>query len=107
MRSCLLDCTESRNRSAGRFLTLILILLAVHVAHAAGLSQVTLANTTPLSGNTELARRMLSPLTAFKVRQALARSGNVLGDQPINPSSESFVVYVPSKEPSNGFGLLV
>jgi hypothetical protein len=49
----------------------------------------------------------LSPLTALRLRQTLARSGEVLSDQPIDLRNESFVVYVPSTTPPSGFGLLV
>ena len=51
---------------------------------AGTLSSVVFSDYTPLSGNAELARRMLSPLTAAQIPALLARSGKRLGDQPVN-----------------------
>lgn len=83
------------------------LVLCAQRASSAGLSQVTFAEATPLSGNAELARRMLSPLTSLKLRQTLAHSGKVLADQPIDLAQESFALYVPSVPPPSGYGLLV
>ncbi len=88
---------------------------AVGLAHrapfdpkATGLqSRVTFTDYTPLSANAELARRLLSPLTAAKLAPALARSGKVLRDQPVDLSAETFAVFVPTHAPAGGYGLLV
>ena len=68
---------------------------------------VTFGETTPLAGNAELARRMLSPLTVLKLRQSLERSGRSLTGQPIDPAKESFALYTPAAIPPGGYGLLV
>jgi hypothetical protein len=92
---------------AGRYLPFATLIVVAHVAHAAELNHVTFTDTTPLSGNAELTRRMLSPLTALELKQTLAHSGKILGEQPIDLTNESFSVYVPSTMPPSGFGLLV
>lgn len=61
----------------------------------------------PLSGNAELARRLLSPLAGEKIRLILERSGKTLSEQPIDLSAEKFFVRLPSRKPSQGYGLLV
>jgi len=61
----------------------------------------------PLSGNTELAQRLLSPLYAAKVRRDLAQSGQKLREQPIDLAREHFAVYVPAAAPARGYALLV
>lgn len=68
---------------------------------------VTFGETSPLSRNTEILRRMISPLAAVAVRRELAQSGKALSEQPIDPSSERFTVYVPAARPARGYGLLV
>jgi len=62
---------------------------------------------TPLSSNAEMARRLLSPLTAARIPAALARSGKVLAEQPIDLARERFMVIVPARAPPGGYGLLV
>jgi pimeloyl-ACP methyl ester carboxylesterase len=61
----------------------------------------------PLSANAEIVRRLLSPLTAAQVPAALARAGKQLSGQPVDLAAEKFVLYVPEREPAQGFGLLV
>ena len=61
----------------------------------------------PLSENTELLRRMLSPLANRMVEQALAQSGKALAAQAIDLSTERFVVYVPPRAPPGGYGVMV
>jgi predicted esterase len=75
---------------------------------AAGLrSDVVFTQYSPLSSNAELVRRLVSPLTAAQLPAALARTGKVLADQPINLAHERFVVYAPPEAPPHGYGLLV
>ncbi len=60
-----------------------------------------------LSGNAEMARRLLSPATVARLERQLADSGQTLSGQPVNLSAEKFVVYVPSQRPARGYALLV
>ena len=77
-------------------------------AEPSGLSSgVTFSQYSPLAGNAELARRLLSPLAAARMRAIFARSGKTLTGQPIDLSKERFLVYIPSKAPPGGYGLLV
>jgi len=81
-----------------------------HDAHAGtdGVQRdVVFTDYSPLSSNSELLRRLLSPLAAAQVQQILARSGKVLSEQSINLTEEKFVVYVPLHEPPHGYALLV
>jgi predicted esterase len=68
---------------------------------------VTFTESSPLSSNTELAQRLLTPLYAMRVRQQLAQSGKELREQPIDVTREHFVVYVPAVVPPHGYALLV
>jgi pimeloyl-ACP methyl ester carboxylesterase len=76
-------------------------------AETGTLSSVVFSNYTPLSSNAELARRMLSPLTAAQIPGLLAQSGKRLNDQPVNLVEEKFAVYVPAQKPAGGYALLV
>jgi hypothetical protein len=62
---------------------------------------------TPLSGNTELVRRMMSPLTAAQLGRMVAGSGKALREQEIGLAAERFVLYVPAQAPPQGYALLV
>ena len=62
---------------------------------------------TALAGNSERARRFLSPLTTMRLEHDLAQSGRSLAGQSINLADERFTVYVPAQRPPKGFGLLV
>lgn len=61
----------------------------------------------PLSVNSELLRRLWSPLAAAEGEQILTRSGKVLSQQSIDLSQEKFTVYVPPEAPPHGYALLV
>jgi hypothetical protein len=77
-------------------------------AQATGLQpSVVFSEEAPLSSNAELARRLLTPLTATQVPQLLARAGKALAAQPLDLAAERFVVYVPPQAPPRGYGLLV
>jgi predicted esterase len=69
--------------------------------------QVVFTDTTPLAGNDELARRILTPLTAAHMTQALAKSGQHLRDQPVTPADESFLLHLPPVLPAGGYALMV
>ena len=63
---------------------------------------------TPLSGGSELIRRILSPLNALNLQRQLARSGQSMREQSIDLAQERFVAYVPSgAAPPQGYALLV
>ncbi len=70
-------------------------------------SGVVFSETSPLSANGEILHRMISPLAAAAADRELARSGKTLPAQSIDPSKESYVVYVPAAKPARGYGLLV
>jgi hypothetical protein len=72
-------------------------------ARAGTVSLVTFTETTPLSSNAEIVRRMVSPETRARVIQ----SGVNLASQPLDPSAEQFLLYVPGDKPAGGYGLLV
>jgi len=78
-------------------------------APAAGetLKDVTFSRYTERSDNAELARRLLSPLAAARLKSDVARSGSALTGQPIKLADERFIVYIPPQRPPKGFGLLV
>jgi len=86
---------------------LALIAIIARPAMAGTLSEVVFSTYSPLSSNTELARRMLTPLTAAKLPQLLAGSGKTLSAQPVDLAQEMFLLFVPSGKPSQGYGLLV
>lgn len=61
----------------------------------------------PLSAGLEVARRTLTPLTFQAAQRALATRGQVL-DDGVDPSRDSFAVYLPpGGPPPRGYGLLV
>ncbi|HKD22916.1 MAG TPA: PHB depolymerase family esterase [Rhizomicrobium sp.] len=70
-------------------------------------TDVVFTDTTPLSSNLELARRLLSPLTEAQLPALVAKSGKALAEQPIDLAQEKFVVFVPATKPAAGYGLLV
>lgn len=70
-------------------------------------NDVIFTQTTPLSRNAELERRLLSPLKAAQLERDRARAGQTLSAQPIALSNERFVVYVPPVRPAGGYGVLV
>ena len=72
-----------------------------------GLHDAVFSEYSPLSANAELARRLLSPLTAAQLPQILARSEKGLSEQPINLAEERFLLYVPASAPARGYALLV
>jgi pimeloyl-ACP methyl ester carboxylesterase len=61
----------------------------------------------PLSQNTELVRRLMTPLSAVRMRRAIAQSELAVREQSIDLAHEKFVLYVPSRAPPHGYALLV
>jgi hypothetical protein len=82
-------------------------LISVSLGFAGTASITTFSEYTALSSNNEIARRMLSPLSAAKIPELLSRSGKELRGQPIVLADEKFALYVPPEMPPNGYGLLV
>lgn len=70
-------------------------------------SKIQFTDYTPLSSNMELARRMLSPLQAAELSKTLARNRERLSEQPVDLAQENFALYVPAREPPQGYGLVV
>jgi len=78
------------------------------VAGITGLqSDVVFSDYSPLSSSAELVHRLLSPLNAVEVGEWLSHSAMRVRDQPIDLAQERFTVYVPSRPPTQGYGLLV
>src|ERR1700761_1591029 len=59
------------------------------------------------SSSTELVRRLVTPLKGWRLQQHAASTGVAIVDQPIDLSHERFALYVPAKEPPDGYALLV
>jgi dienelactone hydrolase len=73
-----------------------------------GLQQgVVLHDYTPLSGNTQLVRRLMSPLAAAQILEQLQQSSQQLIEQSLDLAAERFTLYVPPRAPPAGYGLLV
>src|ERR1700684_4221920 len=70
-------------------------------------SEVMFTAMTPLSRNSEMARRLWPPVRAAQLQRELARAGKTLSAQPLAISAEHCAVYVPQEKPANGYGLLV
>ena len=88
-------------------LLLLLALPPVAAAQGQTLREVVFGEYGDYSSNPELARRLLSPLTAARLERELARSGRAVAAQPVNLAAERFIVYVPSQQPARGFALVV
>jgi predicted esterase len=70
-------------------------------------SNVTFTDYSPLSRSTELARRLLSPLTALRVLEESMSSGKPLREQRVDLANETFALYVPPHAAPHGYALLV
>jgi pimeloyl-ACP methyl ester carboxylesterase len=68
---------------------------------------VTFTEYSPLAANSEMVRRLYSPLAAAEIERMVARSGNKLIEQSIDLAQERFTDYVPAHAPPQGYGLLV
>jgi poly(3-hydroxybutyrate) depolymerase len=91
-------------RSSPTFAALLVLAACLAPQASAGTaSTTTYSETTPLSSNTEIVRRMVSAETRARVMQ----SGVNLASQPLDPADEQFLVYVPTDKPATGYGLLV
>ncbi len=102
-------------RGHGRGLTTLTIALIAPFAfadaapaQAPGLQpDVVFTDYSPLSGNAEIVRRLLSPLAAAQIQLALAGSGKAMSAQSVDLAKETFTLYVPPQPPPHGYGLLV
>lgn len=95
---------------AGLFLGCAVSRGAVAAQYPRGAAQqVVFTRYSPLFGNAEILRRLLSPLAQESVRESLARSHAALAPYAIDLAKERFLVYVPSGAPPSprGFALLV
>jgi pimeloyl-ACP methyl ester carboxylesterase len=61
----------------------------------------------PFSRSTELVRRLLSPLNAWRVLEVSRRAGHALREQPLDVGQQRFSLYVPRHAPPGGYALLV
>jgi hypothetical protein len=91
----------------GLLATIIGALWAVEALADGTSSIVSFSQYTPLSANTELARRLISPVKAAQLPELVARAGKALRAQPVDLVQEKFFVYVPAEMPAAGYGLLV
>ena len=69
--------------------------------------RVAFSSYAPLAANSELVRRLLSPLAAEAIRARLAGTGEGLIEQSLDLTQESFTVYVPRSAPPQSYALLV
>lgn len=60
-----------------------------------------------LSSSTELARRLVTPLNAWRLQRHAAGLGIAIAEQPIDLAKERFALYVPAQMPPGGYALLV
>jgi predicted esterase len=61
----------------------------------------------PLAKNSEILRRVFTPLTMTKIRRELAHAGKSLNETSFDLAAEKFLVYVPAEKPPRGYGLMV
>lgn len=87
-----------------RVLLFAFLLLATLCARA---DEVVFTETSPLSRNEEMMRRLLSPAEAASIADGVARQGKRLAEQPVDPAQELFALHVPPQQPAGGYGLLV
>ncbi len=80
---------------------------AVDSAVATGLHRdIAFTEYSPLSRTSEMVRRLLSPVQAWRTNLAIEKRGDVR-EQSIDLSQEKFALYVPSTKPPGGYALLV
>jgi predicted esterase len=68
---------------------------------------VTFADYPSIATAPQILSRFLSPLAAQAVRSKLERSGETLRPQMFDIGSEKFLVFVPDRQPPEGYGLLL
>src|SRR5690348_8282619 len=108
-------CVRHRARVARAMARLLatMVLLAIPFAHAGvaptGLHEdVIFTAYARLAGNAERMRRLLSPLTTWRMQRQLQKAHERLSEQAIDLAHERFTLYVPKKvPPAAGHALLV
>ena len=108
-------CVRHRARVAPAMARLLttMVLFAIPFAHAGvaptGLHEdVIFTAYSRLAGNAERMRRLLSPLTAWRMQRQLQKAHERLSEQAIDLAHERFTLYVPKKvPPAAGYALLV
>jgi len=68
---------------------------------------VTFADYPALAQNSELVRRMATPLALAEMRRILATTGKALAERSLDLPREHFLVYVPPTASPKGYGLFV
>jgi hypothetical protein len=76
-------------------------------APGSGPQEVVFSAYTPLAGNAELTRRVLTPLGSVELRQRLKAAGDSLSGYPVDLAAEKFLLYLPASSRAAGYGLLV
>ncbi|MET3653234.1 PHB depolymerase family esterase [Dyella japonica] len=71
------------------------------------LKDVVFSQYTDWSSSAELARRLVTPLNAWRLQQHAASQGMTIAEQPIDLARERFALYVPTQMPPDGYALLV
>lgn len=61
----------------------------------------------PLAHNEALAQRLLTPLTSERLLRKAAQAGAKVRDYPVDLEREKYVLFVPPKQPPQGYALLV
>lgn len=94
------------NRPGLALVFLLLLPISVAAEVVTGLlKDMVFSHYSELSSSGELARRLLSPFDALRMQQhAAADAGR---KQTISLGQERFAMYVPAKEPADGYALLV
>jgi predicted esterase len=88
--------------------TTLVLTLAVSAATGEELRQVHFNAYSPLAANSEIVRRLMSPVDADRIQSYLQSSGKTLPEQTIELEKERFSIYVPNAPaPDAGYGLLV
>lgn len=60
-----------------------------------------------LANNSEILRRVFTPLTVLGIERELSRAGKSLSETSFDLAAEKFLAYVPPVKPPQGYGLIV
>lgn len=86
----------------------LLSLTGTDAGHCAEQRNVVFDAYSPLAANSEIVRRLLSPIDADRIQNYLHDSGKALPEQTIELDKERFSLFVPEgPEPAAGYALLV
>ena len=81
--------------------------MGAHGARAGDRLDVAFDHYSPLSRNMQMARRLLSPLSAARLERLAINSPDKVREQAIDLANERFSVYVPKPAADGRYGLLV